>query len=102
MLTAPWVDAERAFGTAEREAGECALHGHEQGEGFDFVEFNLGVVANPTFIRAEHIVVLHAVAFEELPRAVIHFDGAVDHNFVLRLGQDKFEPMRHVQCISRL
>ena len=64
LADGPWVDAERAFGTAEREAGECALHRHEQGEGFDFVEFNLGVVANSAFIGAEHIVVLYAVAFK--------------------------------------
>ena len=58
--------------------------------------------ADAPLVGAKGVVVLHAVALEQLPAAVVHPHRAVDHDLVLRLAQDQLQPVRHVQRVGRL
>ena len=58
------------------------------GEGADFVNVHLRVKAEAALEGAEPVVVLNAVAGEDLDLIVAHLHGEVDDDFVFALGED--------------
>jgi hypothetical protein len=60
------IDLDAALAAAVGDADQRALHGHEEGEGLDVVEVDVVVEAEAALVGAEGVVVLDAVALEEL------------------------------------
>ncbi len=77
------VDDDAALAPAVGEAGDGALPGHPRRQGPDLVEADVGVVADAALVGAEGVVVLHPVAGEHPPAAVVHLDGEVDGELAL-------------------
>ncbi len=67
----PRVDGHAALRAAVRDADERALPRHPHREGADLVHVRVGVEADAALGRAAGEVVLHAVALEDLQRAVV-------------------------------
>ncbi len=72
---------DAALGSAEGDVDDGALPGHPGGEGADFVEGDVGGVADAAFGGATGDGVLDAVAGEDFDGAVVHADGDVDDEF---------------------
>ena len=83
------VDPDAALGAAEGDIEQCALVGHERGERLYLGQRHMVAVADAALVGPQDVVVLDAVAGEELDRAVIHADGEVDDDLVLGLAQDE-------------
>jgi hypothetical protein len=66
------------------------------------IEADLVMEADAALEGPEDVVVLDPVALDEPIPAVIHLRREVDHQFVLRLGQDQLEPGRQVHHVRRL
>ena len=58
------------------------------------------MVANASFVGTQDIVVLYAVTFEETPAAIVHFNRAVNHDFIFRLCEHQLETMRDFKRTS--
>ena len=71
------VHRHATLGAAERESEQRALEGHPRGEGPDLVEVDGGMEADTALVGAEHVVVLDAVALEDLVVAAVALDGEV-------------------------
>ncbi len=82
------VADDAALGSAEGDVDDGALPGHPGGEGADFVEGDVGGVADAAFGRAAGDGVLDAVAGEDFDGAVVHADGDVDDEFAGGLAED--------------
>ena len=61
-----------ALGATEGNVDDGAFPGHPGGERFDFVESDVGMIANSTFAGAAHAAVLNSETFEDSERTVIH------------------------------
>ncbi len=90
------IDIDAAFAASEWDAYDGALHGHEEGEGLDIIEVDIGVEPEAAFVWSAGVVVLDSVPFEEPMVSVVHFDGEVDHDFVFWLGEDNSGPVLEV------
>ncbi len=90
------VELDAALAAAERDVVQRRLPRHHRRERLDLVERDVLVVADAALERAEDVVVLDAVALEELERPVVHADGEVDDELVLRLRQDERGVARQV------
>ena len=77
-----------ALGAAEGDVDHGALPGHPHGQGAHLVQGDVGVVADAALGRAAADVVLHAVAGEDLHRAVVHAHREVDGELALGLAQN--------------
>ena len=82
------IDLDAALGAAEGDVDDRRLPGHPGGQRPDLVDVDGGVVAKAAFVRAQHVVVLHAVAREHLDPAVVHLDREVDDDLVGGLSED--------------
>ena len=83
------IELDAALSSAEREAQERGLPRHHGGERLDVVQRDLRVVAHAALERADEVVVLDPVALEESDLSVVHADGEVDDELVLRLAEDR-------------
>ena len=83
------VELDAALAAAERDAHQRALPRHHRSERLDVVERDRRVVTHTALERSEQVVVLDAVALEELHLTVVHADREVDDELVLRLAQDR-------------
>ena len=82
------VADDAALAAAERHVRDGALPRHPGGQRRDFVERDVGVIADAALGRAERDVVLHAVAGEDLDLAVVHLDRAGDGDLPLGMRED--------------
>ena len=82
------VADDAALGSAEGDVDDGALPGHPGGEGADFVEGDVGGVADAAFAGAAGDGVLDAVAGEDFDGAVVHGDGDVDDDFAGGVAED--------------
>ena len=78
------------------------LPGHRRGEPLELVERDVLVIADAALVGAEDVVVLDAIALEELERPVVHADREVDDELVLRLRQDERGVARQLHRLGRL
>ena len=90
--SSPWLISfgiadDAALGAAERDVDDGALPGHPTGQGADFVERDVGRVADAALGRAAGDVVLHAEAGEHLNAAVVHGHGKVHDDFASRRAE---------------
>ena len=69
------VADDAALGAAEGKPHHGALPGHPCRQGLDFVERDVGVVADAALGRPAKVVVLRTVALEDPDRAVVHPHG---------------------------
>ncbi len=83
------VELHAALGASERDVHERALPRHHRAQGFEVVERDRLVEAQATLVWAQQVVVLDAVALEHLHRPVIHRDGEMDDQLVLRLREHR-------------
>src|SRR6202789_3324537 len=83
-----WVADDAALGSAEGDVDDGALPGHPGGEGADFVERDVGRVADAAFGGAARDGVLDAIAGEDFDAAVVHGDGDVDDDLAGGVAQD--------------
>jgi hypothetical protein len=60
----PRVAAHPALGTAVRQTHQRALPGHQHGQGGDFAQAHLGVVAEATLRRSKDRIMVYAVTCE--------------------------------------
>ena len=82
------VADDAALAAAERDVGDRALPRHPGGERRDFVEADVGVVANAALGRPERDVVLHAIAGEDFDLAVVHLNRTRDDDLALGVRED--------------
>ena len=82
------VTDDAAFGSAEGDIDDGAFPGHPGCEGADFVERDVGAVADAALAGAAGDGVLDAVAGEDFDAAVIHGDGDVDDDFAGGVAED--------------
>ena len=82
------VADDATLGSAEGDVDDGALPGHPAGEGADFVERDVGRVADASLGGAAGLGVLDAVTGEDLDGAVIHGDGDVDDDFAGGIAED--------------
>ena len=82
------VADDAALAAAERDVRHGALPGHPGGERRDFVEADVGMVANPTLGRPERDVVLHAIPREDFDLAVVHLNRTRDDDLALGVRED--------------
>ena len=82
------VELDAALAAAEGDVVQRRLEAHPRGQGLHLVEIGLLVVAHAALVRAHDVVVLDAVALEELVLAVVHADRKVRDELVLGLRQD--------------
>src|SRR5262249_5125060 len=75
---------DAALAAAERDVRDGAFPRHPGRERGDLVERHTRVIAYAALRRAERDVVLHAVAGEDLDRAVVHLYGARDDDLPFR------------------
>ena len=78
---------DAALGAAEGDVHHRALPGHPTGQGADFVERDVGSIADAALGRAARDGVLHAVAGEDFELPVVHHDRDVDDDFAVGLLQ---------------
>ena len=76
--TAPWGCSARHLGPAVGQPQQRTLPRHPHCEGGALAERDTRVVADPTLRRPHHARVLHAVAGEDDPRAVVELHRAGD------------------------
>ena len=79
---------DATLAAAERHVRDRALPRHPGGERRDFVERDVGVIADAALGRAKGDVVLHAVSGEDFDFAVVHLDRTGDGDLPLRTGED--------------
>jgi len=91
------VDLDAALGAAIGDVNHRALPGHHGRQGLDLVEVDIRMIADATLAGATHRRVLHAIALEDLDRAVIHLDRDGHGQFALGLTQDGVETRIQVQ-----
>ena len=82
------ITDDAALGSAEGDVDDGALPGHPGGEGADFVERDVGAVADAALAGAAGDGVLDAVAGEDFDVAVVHGDGDVDDDFAGGVAED--------------
>jgi len=82
------VADDATLGSAEGDVDDGALPGHPGGEGADFVERDVGGVADAAFSGAAGDGVLDAVAGEDFDGAIVHADGDVHDEFAGGLAED--------------
>ncbi len=83
------VANDAALGTAVGQVDECVFPGLKHGQCHDLVAGDVRAHAEPAFVGAEHVGVLHSEAREDLDAAVVHADGATD-------GRDAFGARQHL------
>ena len=93
------VADDAALGSAEGDVDHGALPGHPTGQRADFVERDVGRVADSAFARAARDGVLHAVAGEDFDAAVVHHDRDVDDQFAGGLAQHLPHAFVEVQLV---
>ena len=86
------VAGDATFGAAEGDVDQRGLPGHERGEGADFIEVDLGMVAEPPLHGPARATVLHAVADEDLETAAIH----AHRDLYLQLPERGLQDKAHV------
>ena len=82
------VADDAALGSAEGDVDDGALPGHPGGECADFVEGDVGGVADAALCGAAGDRVLDAVAGEDFDGAVIHSDGDMNDDFAGGVAED--------------
>ena len=87
------VADDAAFGAAEGEIDQGIFPGLEHGQRHDFIAVDGGVEADAAFEGAACVVVLGAIAGEDLDVAIVHLDGAGDGEYTLG-RREKFPPLR--------
>ena len=95
------IELDAALAAAERKVHERALPRHHRGERFEIVEPCVLVVTHAALERAEDVRVLDAVALEQAILAVVHQDGEMDDDLVLRLTQDEPHVLGHLDDLRR-
>src|SRR5439155_5897752 len=65
-----------------------ALPGHPSGKGFNFVESNIGMIANTALARPARAVVLHAKTFKHANGTIVHFHWKGQRQGAARAPQD--------------
>src|SRR5205085_10460814 len=83
-----WIADDSALGAAKRHIDHSAFPRHPGGERAYFVERDVRCVADSAFGWPTSEVVLHAIAFEDLYAAGVHFGGNVDLQLAVRNAQD--------------
>ena len=91
-----------ALAAAEGDVHHRRLPRHPGGQRLHFIQAHIGVVADAALGRAAGDVVLHAVAFEDLERAVVHLGGDGDDHLALRAPQHLAESRFELQVVGRL
>ena len=104
--SSPWdmclgVADDAALGAAEGDVDDGALPGHPGGEGADFVEGDVGGVADAAFAGAAGDGVLDAVAGEDFDGAVVHADGDVDDDFAGGVAEHLPDAVVEVELVVR-
>ena len=89
-----------ALGAAERNVDHGALPGHPAGESADFIEGDVGRVADAAFGRAARNRVLHAKSGEDLEVPVIHVDGDVDREFAVGIAQNPPQAVVEIELLG--
>ena len=81
------VADDAALGAAEGDVDHRALPGHPGGQGADFVERDVGRVADAALARAARDGVLDAVAGEDFDAAVVHGHGDMNDDLAGGIAQ---------------
>ena len=82
------VADDSAFAAAEGDLRDGALPGHPRRQRRDFIQADIGVIADAAFGRAEADVVLDAVAGEDFDLAAVHLNRARHDDLPLGRRQD--------------
>ena len=91
---------DAALGAAEGDIDDGALPGHPAGQGADFIEGDVGRVADAALARAASDGVLHAEAGEDLEGAVVHGNRDVKDDFAVGIAQDLPEAFIEVELLG--
>src|ERR1035441_9815840 len=90
-----------ALGAAEGNVDHGALPGHPAGKGSNFIEGDVGSVADAAFGRTARDGMLHAEAREDLEVAVIHLHRDVDREFAVGITQNAPQALIKVELLGR-
>ena len=89
-----------ALGAAERNVDHGALPGHPAGKRADFIEGDVGRVADAALGRTARNRVLHAKSGEDLEMAVIHLDGDVDRELAVGIAQHPPQAVVEIELLG--
>ena len=89
-----------ALGAAERNVDHRALPGHPTGQRANFIERDVGRVANAALGRAARDRVLHAEAGEDFEVAVIHLHRDVDREFAVGIAQNPPQALVEIELLG--
>jgi hypothetical protein len=83
-----WIADDAALGSAKGDVDDGALPGHPGGEGADFVEGDIGRVADAALGWAASDGVLDAIAGEDFNGAVVHAYGDVNDELARGIAEN--------------
>ena len=97
-----WIDLNAALSAAKRDADERGLPGHQAGERAHVIHIHSGVIAKPSLVGAERIIVLDAVADVVPDRAIILCDDELDAKLAARRQQHGAHRLVEIERIEGL
>ena len=94
------IDGDASLGAAVGNVDHCGLPSHEGRQRADFVQVDLGMVAEAAFHRSAGVVVLHAIADERADLAVVHLDAICTDDFALGRQQQLPHVLAEIHAVG--